>query len=371
MPSYNDLRPDSDYDLRDYALVFPNMTGSEKLRTIANLLRLKEGMAKEIPPKRAEESLLIATWNIKEFGHTTQRLNEAYFYIAEIISNFDLVAIQEVKSTLKDLDLIMRILGDDWAYIVNDITEGDEGNSERSAYVFNKNRVELSGLAGEIVLWNDLTADSEIKQLKRTPYMTGFRAGWKSFALVNLHLHPGDDAEDIEYRKEEVALFLRALEEKGDDLWTQNLILTGDFNLYKRRDDETVALIGDHSYAEVDGLLGKNTNAAQTQAFDRIFIKKNDYFRLAVTLDGVEVADVFDPFGFVYLEEEHLQYKEAMLDVYGGSKDLDNDVQALKSYFLHYWRRNQISDHLPIWFELIIDSSVSFLELKHDQIKNN
>ena len=38
----------------------------------------------------SDENLLVASWNIKEFGHLKKRLFEAYFYIAEILSRFDL-----------------------------------------------------------------------------------------------------------------------------------------------------------------------------------------------------------------------------------------------------------------------------------------
>jgi hypothetical protein len=53
-----------------------------------------------------------ASWNLKEFGHLKNRLPETYFYIAEILNRFDLVAVQEVNSTLTDLDIIMRLLGE-------------------------------------------------------------------------------------------------------------------------------------------------------------------------------------------------------------------------------------------------------------------
>ena len=55
------------------------------------------------------------------------------------------MAVQEIKSTMKDLHIIMRILGSEWDYIVNDITDGTDGNSERSAYLFNSKRVRLCG----------------------------------------------------------------------------------------------------------------------------------------------------------------------------------------------------------------------------------
>ncbi len=357
MPFYNDLRPHSDYKTRDYALVFPGMTDAEKRRTIENLLRLKTGLDTQIPNRKVDRTLLVASWNIKEFGHTVQRLSEAYFYIAEIIARFDLIAAQEVKSTLKDLQIVMRILGADWDYLVNDITDGQDGNSERSAYLFNRKRLRMSGLVGEIVLWPALTEDSLVKQLKRTPYMTGFKAGWKSFVLVNLHLHPGSSAADVAYRKEELRLLLAALEHKSARFRHQNLVLTGDMNLYQELDDAAVEMINAAGYFEVEGLIDKDTNASRTQAYDRMFIRKNPYFQIATDSRGKGIGGVFNPFEFVYRQDEQLQYKQEMIEVYGGSRDIGNDAQALDNYFMVYWRRNQISDHFPIWFELEIDSS--------------
>lgn len=368
MPFYNDLRPQSDYDKRDYALVFPDMQVSEKRRTITNLLRLKAGLDENIPARKTNDNLLIASWNIKEFGHTLQRLNEAYFYIAEIISRFDLVAVQEVKSTLKDLDIVMRILGSDWDYLVNDITDGSSGNSERSAYLFNKKRLNLSGLAGELVLWPEITTGSAIKQLKRTPYITGFKSAWKSFVMLNMHLHPGDDNDDLAYRNEEVRLLLVALEHKMDRLWSRNLILAGDFNLYQGDDNETIQLFHDAGFSEIDGLIGLDTNASQTQAYDRLFVHKNRYFQVATNAQGQEIGNVFNPFDYVYKQEEHSQYQQQMVDDYGGAKDLNTDAVALEKYFMRYWRRNQISDHFPIWFELSTDSSTEFLGKKFAQL---
>jgi endonuclease/exonuclease/phosphatase family metal-dependent hydrolase len=368
MPFYNDLRPKFDYEKRDYALVFPKMTVTEKVRTIENLIRLKSGLESNVQSRKADENLLVASWNIKEFGHTTQRLYEAYFYIAEIIARFDLVAIQEIKSSLKDLEIVMRILGSEWDYIVNDITEGDDGNSERSAYLFNNKRLRLSGLAGEIVLWPEITEGSMIKQLKRTPYVTGFKAGWKSFAMINLHLHPGKDEDDIAFRKEEIRLLIAALKEKKKRLWTRNLILSGDFNLYEKKDTSAVALINQAGYSEVEGLIGKDTNASQSEAYDRLFVKGNKYFQVAKDENGMGNGNVFNPFEFVFKDGDHKKYKKEMVDVYGGKKDLENDDNALEKYYTIYWRRNQISDHFPIWFELVTDSSVAFLNEKKAQL---
>ena len=128
-------------------------------------------------------------------------------------------------------------------------------------------------------------------------------------------------------------------------------------------------MISQAGYFEVDGLKSKDTNASQAQAYDRMFVKENNYFKVATNDQGQGVGDVFRPFDFVFRREDHLQYKEEMIKVYGGTKDLRNDAAALENYFLHYWCRNQISDHFPIWFELTTDSSVAFLSGKKAKLQ--
>ena len=92
----------------------------------------------QIPSKTTEETLLLATWNIREFGDN--RRIESFYYIAEIISRFDLIAIQEVSSNLKGLEKVVSILGH-WDYIVIDSTDGSAGGGERTAFLYDKNKV--------------------------------------------------------------------------------------------------------------------------------------------------------------------------------------------------------------------------------------
>ena len=366
MPFYNDLRPDADFAARDYARVFPQLTTPERLRAIGGLLRLKPALQAQLPQRRSEANLLVASWNLKEFGHTTQRLPEAYFYIAEIMAAFDLIAVQEIKSGLKDLDIVMRLLGANWRYLINDITEGAAGNSERSGYIYNTRRLRPSGLAGEVGLWDEITRDSPLglKQLKHAPYMTGFIAGWKRFAMVNLHLHPGKGADDVALRGEEMRLLLRALEEKRKGLWSDNLVLVGDMNLYGAHDDATVARIKAAGYRENGGLVGRDTNASLSEAYDRMFFRTGDYFRMAQTAAGGDSGAVFNPFDHVYREADVALYRDEMLADYTGARDLAGDDAALLGYYKHPWRKNQISDHFPIVAELLIDDSAAFLAEK-------
>jgi hypothetical protein len=69
MPWYNDLRPKEDNKKQDFALLFPDLTKTEKKRIIKNLLVLRKECSKQIADKKKDDNLVIASWNIREFGH--------------------------------------------------------------------------------------------------------------------------------------------------------------------------------------------------------------------------------------------------------------------------------------------------------------
>lgn len=104
------------------------------------------------PPKQSNPTLLLATWNIREFGGTSPWADtELLYYIAEILSHFDIIAVQEVRDNLDCLDELMGILGSWWKYLVSDVTLGTQGNNERSAYIYDTRKLLFGGLAGELV----------------------------------------------------------------------------------------------------------------------------------------------------------------------------------------------------------------------------
>ena len=86
---------------------------------------------------------------------TASRLDESIYYIAEIISHFDLVAVQEVREDRQALEEVMDILGPAWEYISTDVTEGDPGNRERMVFIFNTHKVSFRHVAGEVILPKD------------------------------------------------------------------------------------------------------------------------------------------------------------------------------------------------------------------------
>lgn len=368
MPWYNDLRPASDHNQQNYALIFPKMTKAEKKRTIKNLLTLRSDLT-EIPAKLNDQNIIIGSWNIKEFGQMTNRLPESYFYIAEILSKFDLVAIQEIKNRLDDLSIIMRLLGSHWNYLINDMTGGKDGNMERFAYIYDSRRVNFSGLAGEIVLWDEIEKIHLIRQLKRTPYITGFRAGWKSFAIINVHLNPGNDTDSRDLRKKEVQALVEVVKERIEkkQLWTENLMVMGDFNIYSDNQD-IVDVLSQEGFIQLPALKEAKTNISGSQGYDKIFYRKNDYFDIANTAG--DNGGVFRFFQTVYKEDEFKPYKSFM-KIHKEDPSTLKDDDAFKKYYNSYWKRNQMSDHYPIWIEMQIDHSDEFLAEKLEDHNTN
>lgn len=215
-----------------------------------NIELLKTDLDLKIPPKKLEKNLLIATWNIRGFGDITRKWKSSendspkrdyhsIVCIAEIIKRFDVIAIQEVKANLKGLREVLKLLGNDWSLILTDVNQGDSGNGERMAYLFDTRRVQLSGLACELVVpneWlNKINESLFNKQFVRSPYAVSFRSRNQTFILVTLHILYGKQSSD---RIGELKGIAKWLSSWANDInaYDQNLIALGDFNIDKRGD---------------------------------------------------------------------------------------------------------------------------------------
>lgn len=80
----------------------------DRERVIDRIFVLRKHIAKSVPRRSASDTLLLATWNIRDFDSNKfkegPRLAESFHYIAEIISAFDLVAIQEVNEDMRGFE---------------------------------------------------------------------------------------------------------------------------------------------------------------------------------------------------------------------------------------------------------------------------
>src|SRR3970040_1290750 len=90
-----------------------------------------------LPSSQLDETLNLATWNIREFGKKERR-PESIHYIAEILGQFDLIAVVELRDNLGDLEKVIRILGPYWRIVFSDYINDPAGNHERIGYLYDK-----------------------------------------------------------------------------------------------------------------------------------------------------------------------------------------------------------------------------------------
>jgi hypothetical protein len=156
----------------------PNIHDTPPPAVQADINSLRQHLAGLLPSKRLDENLLIATWNLRAFpsltrkwtaedGDSPKRDLRGLWAIGEIIRRFDIVALQEVKGDLRALRDLVKWLGPDWAFLMTDVTAGSAGNSERMAYLFDRRRVDPSGLACELVVPEEWLAEVTPDALRR------------------------------------------------------------------------------------------------------------------------------------------------------------------------------------------------------------
>lgn len=340
----------------------------ESERKIAKgLLRLKDALDEAgIPPSNLSATLLLATWNIREFDSRSYgvRGKESLFYIAEIVSAFDLVAVQEVREDLEALHRLVDYLGGWWKYLLTDVTQGRRGNRERMAFLYDSRKIRFGGLASQVVIPPVERRGKEFepaKQLARTPFMVGFKAGWFNFTLCTAHIYYGDDKPDEPDRLEEIRLLAEFLADRAKEAhaWAKNIILLGDFNIFSP-EDETMKAIIDAGFQVPKQLQRLPSNVPQDKFYDQIaFIAPDVEDHLDLSKAGV-----FNFFDHVYREEDEELYSDAMGKAYlrtSGGEERDE-----KERTAHYrkWRTYQMSDHLPMWIELKTDFGREYLQRK-------
>ncbi len=317
----------------------PNVTDVPPEGIREELKLLRDALDVTIPSKALDKNLLIATWNLRAFGDITEKWKardndspkrdfHALRCIAEIISRFDVIAVQEARSNLKALRYLLKILGESWGLILSDVTKGAPGNDERLAFLFDTRRIKLSGLACELVVpkekLSEISQDSLDKQFARTPYAVSFQSGNKNFILVTLHVIYGKKAS-------ERAPELKAISEwladwaKDANAWDQNLIALGDFNIDRHGDKLYDAFVSTGLYVPDD------MNEIPRTIFGSP--KENKFYDQIAWFTGKDGTPALS-----------LKY------IRGGSFDFTKI--ALKSLKLTKnelsWR---ISDHYPLWSE--------------------
>lgn len=321
------------------------------------------------------DTLLLATWNIREFDSPKfgKRMDEAIYYISEIIDRFDLIAVQEVHKDLTGLNRLMRILGGNWKFIFSDTTKGRKGNDERMAFLYDSRKVTFGGLAGELVLPPIEQPDGTLKpvtQLARTPFICGFKSGWTKFMLATVHIIWGKEEAEPEVRINEIRQVAQFLYERTTDetAWARNLILLGDFNIFRPKNETFKELIK-AGFVIPEQIQKLPSNAPRNRHYDQIAFRVREN-----SLERTGKAEVFNFYTTVYCDEDealyapHMpRYKNDHKSRYEYKRDGTKRSDLGKTRYYRAWRTHQMSDHLPMWVELKVDYSDEYLQYKLSQ----
>lgn len=358
-------------------------------RTIANLAALREQLSEALPAKDAEDHMLLGTWNIRDFGKAENlrkgrgpRLPETHFYIAEVISRFDFVAVQEVND-LPEWARVMRILGPDWDFIATDVTDPElGGNGERLTFVFDSRKVRFRHIAGEIVLppdklvsenvvpeADDEGASGEVagqpvgRQFARSPFVASFRSNWFKFDICTVHIYYGEEhGEKLRRRVAEIREIAEYFGSRAVDALESgtSLILLGDFNVVGP-EHETMAALLASGFKTAGTLENIASNIGRDKYYDQIVFHTRPgvlEYSETPTPDGKPRAGIFEIFRNVFTEAQLDDYQSAASATTAGD---DKTGDELRDYYLD-WRTYQFSDHLPMWIQLRVNDSSSYLE---------
>lgn len=298
------------------------------------LLALQDRIADaKIPPSKLDESINLATWNIREFGKV-RRSEAAIHYIAEILGQFDLIGVVELRDNLNDLGRVLKILGPDWHAVYSDAILDAGGNRERVAYLFDKRAVTFNGLAAEAQAPRKKKGYEYLPETSfwRSPYFASFRSGIFDFVVLTTHIRWGDSKEA---RESEIGMLAdwvegKRLEKYGED---KDIIVMGDFNIPSRQ-DSLFAAATKHGLQIPGKLLGApGTDLAKGKRYDQIL------HYASYPENFANAGGVLD----FYIDDAHI-------------KQLFPDGLT-KEKFTY-----QLSDHLPLWIQVNTDISGFKLE---------
>jgi hypothetical protein len=297
--------------------------------------------AAQIPPSKLDETINVAIWNIREFGKK-KRSEAAIHYIAEILGQFDLVAIVELRNNLEDLGRVLKYLGSYWDVVYSDWQDDPGGNGERVAFLYDNRSVVFNGLAAEIDPPRTLKGTEYLSASSfwRSPYLCSFRAGNFDFLAIATHARWGDS---IAGRKAELQLLAEWIDTrfKGKYVEDHDLIVMGDFNTPQLDDSLCRALTSRGlmipkplKTLKAGATLLKGSNLAKDARYDQILHLPTDEKRFS----GVGGALDF------FLDDRHIA-------------ELFPDDGFTKEKFSF-----QLSDHFPVWTQINTNIDGSRLE---------
>lgn len=256
------------------------------------------------PAASDDEAIRIASFNIQVFGNSKSEKPQVMDVLASVVRRFDVVAIQEIRSTSDDIIpkfvALVNSQGRNYQYVVGPRL-GRTVSKEQYAYVYDADQVEL--VQGSVY-----TPSDPQDLLHREPLVASFvvrnqdSAGAAAFrfTLVNIHTDPDETDQELDALDD---FYVAVQQETRED----DVILLGDLNVDERHLGQ-LGLLQNIGWV----ISSTPTNTRGTKSYDNIIYHRRQ------TAEYLGAWGVFDLIGEFQLTLE----------------------QAL-----------EVSDHLPIWAE--------------------
>jgi endonuclease/exonuclease/phosphatase family metal-dependent hydrolase len=314
--------------------VFPKPKFDFEYDPKVEVKRLRQHKKTRAIPKREKGKLLVATWNIANLGAQLRR-DQDRTLIAEILSWFDIVAVQECRENFGDLFDLHDKLPNSYRVIMSDTA----GNNERMVFLYDSKKLTALEEIGEIAFppsrYDTIKLpgiQAQFNGFDRTPYLAAFAAGPNSFMFVNVHLYYGDDSlQSMDRRTLETFAVAKwaDLRKKSIFSFTRELVALGDFNMPKSEPGDPIFSALTRLGLELpqhSSQVGSNLNADAN--YDQIAFLPETTQSCFTGLKGV-----FDYDAVVFQE------------LWQGGVNKKN-FQAYLRYYM--------SDHRPMWVQLTI-----------------
>ena len=312
--------------------------GNINQNTAKGLIELRKRIKSQGVIKSVKDKTLnIATWNIREFGRK-RRKKQSIHLIAEIMNCFDVIAITELRDKLGDLERVMDILGPYWKVVFSDFNTDRRGNRERIGYLYDSRVTEFTGLAAEpdSPRKKDPSTGESVAAITwwRSPYMASFKSGSFDFILLAAHIR-WDSSGGVTSRAKELKMLAEWVDKrrKQGGVIDKDIIVLGDFNIPKL-DNVTFKALTSKGLEIPNALKNVVTTTLSTgKRYDQIM--HYPYYTKCFT----DIGGALDFYQSNY------------------TKLVPGMSLADKKAFTY-----QLSDHLPLWVQVDIDTDDEFLD---------
>lgn len=296
--------------------------------TTQGLEALRARIAACALPRRARDTLMIATWNIRELGKHPRR-PESLVYIAEILSLFDLVSIVELRENLEDFEAVMDHLGPHWDVLMTSPLFDPGRNRERAAYLYNTKKVRHHRLASMAHAPRTKRREEYLAQLGwwREPFLAAFTAADAELLLLTAHLRWGKTVASRASELKLLADWVATDIAKDPYCGKRDVIVLGDFNIPSTK-SALLGVVQKRGLVIPEALRGTHgTNLAKKKRYDQIL---------------------------------HLPGSASVFTGKGGAVDFYGDAGAEGIRELYPPRTGvdvkrftfEMSDHLPLWVQI-------------------